>query len=129
MPVTYRYDAVTNRLTTRCEGAVTQSEVIEHFRQLGRDSRLRPNCCVLLDVSFQTRLPTADQLNEIAAFMEDMQDLVPFGRCAVVAIEDLSYGVGRMFQGFAWPMFTGMRIFRSNAEALAWLDEAAESVE
>ena len=129
MPVTYRYDAVTNRLTTRCEGAVTQSEVIEHFRQLGRDSRLRPNCCVLLDVSFQTRLPTADQLNEIAAFMEDMQDHVPFGRCAVVAIEDLSYGVGRMFQGFAWPMFTGMRIFRSNAEALAWLDEAAESVE
>lgn len=125
MPVTYRYDEFTNRLMTRCEGAVTQQEVIEHFRQLGRDARVRPHCDVLLDVSFQTRLPTADQMNEIAAVMEDMQELVPFGRCAVVGSEDLTYGLGRMFQGFAWPMFTGMRIFRNNADAVAWLNEEA----
>ena len=125
MPVTYRYDDFTNRLMTRCEGAVTQAEVIEHFRQLGRDARLRPDCDVLLDLAFQTRLPTAEQMNEVAAFMEDMQHLVRFGRCAVIAPEDLAYGLGRMFQGFAWPMFTGMRIFRNNADAIAWLDEDA----
>ena len=28
-----------------------------------------------------------------------------------------------MFQGFAWPMFTGMRIFVNNADAVTWLDE------
>jgi hypothetical protein len=123
VPVTYRYDEFTNRLMTRCEGAVTKDEVMEHFRQLGRDARLRPLCDVLLDVSFQTRLPTADQLNEIAAVMEDMHELTPFGRCAVVASEDLTYGLGRMFQGFAWPMFTGMRIFRNNVDARAWLDD------
>ena len=125
MPVTYRYDEVANRLTTRCEGAVTQAEVLEHFRQLGRDSRLRPNCDVLLDLTFQTRLPTADQMSEIAAVMEDMQDLVSFGRCAGVAPEDLVYGLGRMFQGFAWPMFTGMRVFRNNVDAVTWLDDGA----
>ena len=78
---------------------------------------------MLLDVSFQTRLPTADQLNQIAAVMEDMHELVPFGRCAVVASEDLAYGLGRMFQGFAWPMFTGMRVFRNNSDAVTWLNE------
>ena len=123
MPVTYRYDEFTNRLVTRCEGAVTQQEVFDHFRQLGRDARLRPLCDVLLDVSFQTRLPTADQLNEIAAVLEDMHELMPFGRCAVVAPEDLAYGLGRMFQGFAWPMFTGMRVFRNNSDAVTWLNE------
>lgn len=122
MPVTYRYDEFANRLMTRCQGAVTQAEVMEHFRQLGRDSRLRPNCDVLLDLTFQARLPTADQLNEIAAVMEDMHDLVSFGHCAIIAPEDLAYGLGRMFQGFAWPMFTGMRVFRNSVDAVAWLD-------
>jgi hypothetical protein len=125
VPVSYRYDDFTNRLTTRCEGAVTQAEVVEHFRQLGRDARLRPNCDVLLDLTFQTRLPTADQMNDVAAVMEDMHELMPFGRCAVIAPEDLAYGLGRMFQGFAWPMFTGMRIFRNQADAVTWLDEEA----
>ena len=122
MPVTYRYDEFANRLMTRCQGAVTQAEVMEHFRQLGRDSRLRPNCDVLLDLTFQARLPTADQLNEIAAVMEDMHDLVSFGHCAIIAPEDLAYGLGRMFQGFAWPMFTGMRVFRNSVDAVTWLD-------
>lgn len=111
---------------TRCEGAVTKTEVIEHFRQLGRDSRLRPNCDVLLDLTFQMGLPTAEQMNEIAAYMEDMQYLVRFGRCALIAPEDLTYGLGRMFQGFAWPMFTGTRIFRNTVDAIGWLDREEE---
>ena len=70
-------------LMTRCEGAVTQ---------LGGDwstfassdatrgcGRIRD---VLLDLTFQTRLPTADQMNDIAAVMEDLHELMPFGRCA-----------------------------------------------
>ncbi len=126
MPVTYRYDEFTNRLMTRCEGAVTKTEVIEHFRQLGRDSRLRPNCDVLLDLTFQMGLPTAEQMNEIAAYLEDMQYLVRFGRCALIAPEDLSYGLGRMFQGFAWPMFTGIQIFRNTVDAIGWLDRGEE---
>ena len=127
MPVSYRYDASTNRLTTRCEGAVTQQEVIEHFRQLGRDGRLRPGCDVLLDLSFQEALPTSDQMNDIMAIIEDIHDLVPFGRCAVIAPEDLTYGLGRMFQGFAWPMFIGVRVYRTNADAVSWLDAGAAS--
>jgi hypothetical protein len=123
MPVIYRYDEYANRLTTRCEGSVTLHEVVEHFRQLGRDSRLRPHCDVLLDLTFQTRLPNADQMNEIMEIIEDMHELVPFGRCAVIATEDLAYGLGRMFQGFAWPMFTGIRVFRSNADAVTWVNE------
>jgi len=122
MPITYRYDDTANRLVTRCEGAVTYQEVVEHFRQLGRDRRIKPHCDVVLDLSFQARLATAEQLDRIAEIIADMIEITPLGRCAVVAPEDVVYGLGRMFQGFTWPLFTGMKVFRSNTEALAWLD-------
>ena len=125
MPITYRYDDVTNRLVTRCEGAVLFADVVAHFRNLGRDARIKPRCDVALDLSFQTRLPSVDQLDDISAIIEDTSEIIPFGRCAVVAPEDLVYGLGRMFQGFTWPLFTGIKVFRNNADAIAWLDAEA----
>ena len=123
MSVTYRYDELANRLLTRCEGAVTYGEVMEHFRQLTRDARLKPNCDVLLDLSFMVGSPTGNQMSEVTATLEEMQELVPFGRCAVVGPEDVPYGLGRMFQGHAWPLFTGIRVFRTHADAINWLNE------
>ena len=118
MPVDYRYDEFANRVMTRCEGAVNLAEVTEHFRRLGRDARLKPHCDVLLDLAFLTRLPSPEQVDDIATMIEDMIELVPFGRCAVIAGED----IGRMFQAFTWPLFTGIRLFHLNAEAIGWLD-------
>lgn len=123
MPITYRYDDLANRLVTRCEGGVRFPEVVDHFRQLGRDRRIKPGCDVILDLSFQTAMPTSEQLDDIAAIIEDVVEIIPFGRCAVIAPQDLVYGLGRMFQGFTWPLFTGMKVLRNNAEATAWLDE------
>jgi hypothetical protein len=123
MPITYRHDDLANRLVTRCEGSVRFPEVVEHFRQLGRDPRIKPGCDVILDLSFQTAMPTPEQLDDIAAIIEDVVEMVPFGRCAVIAPEDVVYGLGRMFQGFTWPLFSGIKVLRTNAEAIAWLDE------
>ncbi|HEY6598562.1 MAG TPA: hypothetical protein VIZ30_04590, partial [Pseudomonadales bacterium] len=102
MPVNYRYDDVANRLLTRCEGHVNLAEVADHFRKLGRDARLKPQCDVLLDVAFMTTPPSPAQLEDIAKMIEDMTELVPFGRCAVVAGEETGFQLGRMFQGFTW---------------------------
>jgi hypothetical protein len=123
MPIPYRYDEFANRLLTRCEGVVTQAEVLGHFRQLTRDARLRPRCDVLLDLSFMASMPSTEQVSEAAMALEEMRELVSLGRCAIVAPEDLTYGLGRMFQGFSWPVFTGMRVFRTHADAINWLNE------
>lgn len=61
MAITYRYDDYANRLITRCEGPITYAEVMEHFRQLTRDSRLKQHCDVLLDLTFLVSMPTAQQ--------------------------------------------------------------------
>lgn len=122
MPIVYRYDPFNNRLTTRCEGALHLSDAIEHFGDLRRDARMRPHCDVLLDLCFVEGAATAQEVDAIAVMIEKVNEIVPFGRCAVVALEDLEYGLGRMFQGFTWPLFTGIKVFRRNAEAIAWLD-------
>lgn len=123
MPVDYRYDEFSNRLVTRCEGPTTYAQVMDHFRDLTRDSRLKLHCDVLLDLTFMIAFPTAQQIDQAATTLEDMRELVPFGRCAVVAPEDVVYGLGRMFQAFVWPVFTGMRVFRTQADAIGWLNE------
>lgn len=125
MPVVYRYDDLANRLLTRCDGAVTHTEVMAHFRQLTHDSRLRPQCDVVLDLSFIETTPTDDQMGEIAATIEDQQDLVSLGRCAVVAPGDEPYRLALHFQSLTWPIFAGVRVFRTHVAALAWLDEPA----
>ncbi|MCX7063819.1 MAG: hypothetical protein NT024_04470, partial [Proteobacteria bacterium] len=89
------------------------------------DAQLKPNCDVVLDLAFQTHLPTARQVDDIATMIEEMIELVPLGRCAVIANEDLGYGLGRMFQGFTWPLFTGIRVFRNHTDALGWLQQEA----
>jgi hypothetical protein len=123
MPISYRYDESANRILTRCEGGVVLEDIAEHFRRLGRDSRLRPHCEVLLDLSFPARLPGADEVDEVTTIIEGMADLMQFGRCALVAPEAVEYSLGRMFQEFAWPLFSGMRMFRTESAAIAWLNE------
>jgi len=123
--VDYRYDEFTNRVVTRCEGAVNLAEVTAHFRQLGRDGRLKPQCDVLLDLTFMTQLPNAEQFDHMITMLEDLIDLVPFGRCAVIETDGLAYELGRMFQGFTWPLFAGVRVFRNNADANVWLQQDA----
>ncbi len=128
MPITYRYDPSANRLCTRCEGMVVLSDVLDHFDRLRCDSRVKPRCDVMLDLSFQTRVPNLDQIDRVATCIESSSDLVSFGRCAVVAAEDVAYDLARTFQALAWPSFTGMRVFRSEAEAIGWLNEDAAHV-
>ena len=122
MRVDYRYDELTNRLTTRCEGSVSLADVVEHFRKLGRDSRLKPRCDVVLDLEFLSTLPTVTQIDEVATIIEEMSDLMPFGRLGVIADQRVVYELGRLFQGVAWPLFAGIRVFRSHADAVGWLD-------
>jgi hypothetical protein len=122
MPITYWYDDSSHRLVTRCEGNVRFADVVEHFRQLGQDARITPRSDVVLDLSFQTALPTPEQLDDVATIIEDAVEMTPLGRCAVIALEDSAYDLGQMFQGITWPRFSGIRLFRSNTDAIAWLD-------
>ena len=122
MPIHYRYDDAARRVLTRCEGQLTLPEVISHFRELSRSTRLHPGSDVLVDVTFQTNIPQPENLASAASVLEEVTELIPFGRCAIVAPNDIAHEIGRRFQAVTWPLFTGVRLFSTNADAIAWLD-------
>jgi len=113
--------AATAWVSSSTLAAEDYSSTIDKFK-----SKYRDHCDVLLDVSFLTSLPSPAQVENVATMIEDMTELVSFGRCAVVAGEETGFQLGRMFQGFTWPLFTGIRLFRMNAEAIGWLDTSAD---
>jgi len=122
MPVHYRYDESSHRLLTRCEGDVRLKDVVGHFRELTTLSRLQPGSDVLLDLTFQTSLPSTEKIDSAAAVLEEVTDLIRFGRCAVVAPPGVPSEIGRRFQAVSWPLFTGMRVFGSSGDAIDWLE-------
>jgi hypothetical protein len=122
MPVHYRYDEAKRRLLTRCEGRVRLNDVVGHLRELTTISRLQPGSDVLLDFTFQTNLPPPDKIDNAAALLEEVNDLLQFGRCAVIAPAGIPNDIGKRFQAVSWPLFSGMRLFASSGDALDWLE-------
>jgi hypothetical protein len=124
MPVYYRYDESKHRLLTRCEGDVRLQDVVGHFRELTTISRLQPGSDVLLDLTFQTNVPTTEKIDIAAAILEEVTELVQFGRCAVIAPHGTPTEIGRRFQAVSWPLFAGMRLFASSGDAIDWLEQS-----
>jgi hypothetical protein len=123
MPVHYRHDEGSRRLYTQCHGRVTLEEVIAHFRELITLSRLKPGSDVLLDFTFLAELPPVQKIDGAAKALEEVSEFLRFRRCAIVAPEGVPNETARRFQSVSWPLFGGMRIFPTNVEALAWLDQ------
>ena len=123
MPVTYEIDHKRNRIATRCSGDTTLSEVLEHFDALEREQGRPPHLDVLLDLTEQTNLPTAQQIQAAASRIGMAKWMIDFRACAIVVSRDALFGMLRMFEVFAHPHFERLRVFRDSAEARAWLDK------
>jgi hypothetical protein len=121
MPVEYRIDPRRGMIHTRCIGDVTIEEVIGHFRELEKDPECPPYLDVLLDLTEETSLPEVRNLRDVVREMERVRYKVQFGTCAIVAPRDALFGMIRMFEVFAEPVFTKTRVFRTVREAESWL--------
>jgi len=121
MPVTYQIDKANNIIRTKCIGPVTIEEVIDHFRVLERDPDCPERLDVLLDLSEQTSIPRKENLEEVTREISRIRGSVRFGACAIVACTDALYGMLRMFEVFAERCFRESYVFRTTAEAEAWL--------
>jgi hypothetical protein len=121
MPVTYEFDRALALVRTRCTGDVTFAEVLEHFRELGRDASLPARLDVLLDLTGMRSIPESDQLRSVAGEVERLRERVGWGCCAIVASRDVLFGMSRMFQVFAEEHFAESNVFRGCEEAERWL--------
>jgi len=124
MPVIYEIDRERRLIRTRCVGAATLDEVLEHFDALQRDPDCPEHLDVILDLSGQVTLPEADQLRVVAARIAEVRE-ISFGKLAVIADRDSMFGMARMFEVFAETHFTASRVFRDGNEAERWVLDTA----
>lgn len=120
--VTYRIDQVKRRIHTRCLGAVTLDEVLQHFADLVRDPDCPARLDVLLDLSEMTSLPTRSKLTGVTTEIARVRPRVQFDGCAIIATQDALFGMARMFEVFAENHFGATRVFRTVDEGTRWLE-------
>jgi hypothetical protein len=122
MSVTYRIDQAKRRIHTRCVGAVTLDEVLQHFADLVRDPDCPGRLDVLLDLSETTSLPTSYQLTAVTTEVARVRPRVQFDGCAIIAMQDALFGMARMFEVFAENYFGATRVCRTMDEGIRWLE-------
>ena len=122
MTVTYQIDQAKRRIHTRCVGAVTLDEVLQHFADLVRDPDCPARLDVLLDLSEITSLPTGSQLTAVTTEVARVRPRVQFDGCAIIASRDALFGMARMFEVFAEQYFGATRVFRTVNEGTRWLE-------
>ena len=122
MSVTYQIDQAKHRIHTRCLGAVTLDEVVQHFADLMRDPDCPARLDVLLDLSEMTSLPTSAKLIGVTTEVARVRPRVEFDGCAIIATQDALFGMARMFEVFAENYFGATRVFRTMDEGISWLE-------
>jgi hypothetical protein len=127
MPITYTIDTKERVIRTRCVGMVTFAEVVDHFRELERDSDSSGQLDVLLDLSEMSSLPQTSQIQAVPYEISRIREKVRFGACAIVALSDPLFGMLRMFEVLAQRYFRAIHVFRSGADAEAWLESQKRS--
>jgi hypothetical protein len=123
LPITYEIDRARKLIRTRCFGATSIAEVLEHFEELRAEPELPARVNVLLDLSSLVTAPERDQLRAIVAEMKDLgSGALSWGVLAIVAKTDLLFGMSRILGVFVEDSFSNTGVFRQLAEAERWID-------
>jgi SpoIIAA-like len=126
MPITYHFKPDARLVILAHIGLVPDDEFLSFYKSFYEDSRLDKSFNILIDLrrtESSARSPSAMQ--ESVDFIR--QQFVHTGarpKVAVVAPEDVSFGLARMCEVFSDAAPWEFEVFRSADDALIWLDAA-----
>lgn len=122
MSVTSEIDADLGLIFTTCSGNVTFDDILEHRASLEKRLEAGPRWRRLIDMRPVTLYEVVpmdiSKLAHIAAKARERMGIV---KSAVVAEDNLVYGMMRMFEVHLEPGYGSFRIFRNMAQARQWL--------
>ena len=121
MPYEYTIDVERRLIITRWWGDLTDQDMFDHRRQLGKDPRFNPEFSVLLDMSDAT----SDTGLTVAALKDIAQRPSLYGRIrrAVIAPRKTLFWFARLFDNYR-EMAGGKeqsRVFTDREAAMRWL--------
>ena len=125
MPLAYRLDHEARVIVTAGYGTLTDDEVFGYQRELGSLEEAI-GYDELVDMTHVTHiaLPSTARVGDLAAVAAGMDAVRRSSKFAIVAPDDLAFGLGRMFQTrreLERDSTTEVGVFRTMEEALAFL--------
>jgi hypothetical protein len=126
MPISYRVDHDSKVVVCVGHGVFSDSDVFGYQREVWSRPDVR-GYNELVDMTRVERiaLPSADRVKDLAILASEMDDPNSKSRMAVVAPDNLAFGLGRMFQAYRELDRRSTKevgVFRTMEEALAFLE-------
>jgi hypothetical protein len=118
MPTSYRIDKSLGMIFSSASGVVTDDDLRGHQRSVLADPDFDPRFNQIWD--FQ-RVDDVEVSNAVLRALAESKSFSAESKRAVVAPRDVVYGMARMFQMLHEEAPEAFRVFRSPAEARAWL--------
>ena len=126
MPISYRVDHETKVVVCVGHGVFSDSDVFGYQQEVwSRQDVQGYNELVDMTRVERIALPSADRVKDLASLASGMDDPKSKSRMAVVAPDNLAFGLGRMFQAYRELDRRSTKqvgIFRTMEEALAFLE-------
>jgi len=121
MPLTYVIDRVQQRMITHADGLITFDDISRHLDAEERDRGL--DLPELIDATNATTDLTSDQVRRLVQRAADTTRRIPLGPTAIVAKQDVVYGMARMYSILMEGIGAPVEVFRDVDSALRWLRE------
>src|ERR1700730_16769144 len=123
MPIRYVFDSTQQRLLTHADGLVTFQDLSEHLDAEERDRGL--GLPELFDARGATTNVTAQQVRTIVQRAVDTLGQIPRGPTAIVATDDVVFGMARMYAILTEQVGARVEVFRDVESANRWLQEVS----
>ena len=130
MPIEYEIDHGRRLVTAKGIGLLTATDVFTYQREVWS----RPDIAgynELMDMTAVEGIPASspEGIRELASLAAEMDHQASFARLAIIAPDDLSFGLARMFQSYRNFDDRGTKevgVFRTSEEAMTFLDAAPD---
>ena len=110
---------------TTVTGELTLAEIRADMAQLAANPAYRPDLPGLVDMRGVTKFLTAEETAQLAEQLKSSPKVVNRARRALLVGSELSFGMYRMFEALMSGGTVEYFVFRDEAEARAWVEEAA----
>ena len=123
MPIQYVIDSIHQRLLTHADGLVTFQDLSRHLDAEERDRALElPE---LFDARGATTDVTAEEVRRLVQRAADTLRRIPLGPTAIVATDDVVFGMARMYAILTEDAGARVEVFRDVEPANRWLQEVS----
>ncbi len=122
MPISVSMTKDTNFLHMKFEGETNMTEVVEELERLFQLPEYKPGMRSLIDLRDMPSFANANDIRRISQFLSDHTEKLGYSRTALVATNPLVVGMANMFLVFVDRSPFRVEVFKTQEEAIEWLD-------